>query len=60
MKLGTKICTKVIIGTGQWDAGWPGNDLTSFIEYEHTLKQVMVLMLRYLPPSMHVYYRSVQ
>jgi hypothetical protein len=55
-----KNCTKVIIGTGQWDAGWPGNDLTSFTEYEHTLKQVMVLMLRYLPPSMHVYYRSVQ
>jgi len=55
-----KNCTKIIIGTGQWDAGWPGNDLTSFTVYEHTLKQVMVLMLRFLPPSVHVFYRSVQ
>ena len=55
-----KNCTQVIIGTGQWDAGWPGNDVTPFNVYEETLKTVMVLMLRFLPPSMHVFYCYVQ
>jgi hypothetical protein len=30
-------CTKVIIGTGQWDAGWPNNYPTSFNDYENYL-----------------------
>jgi hypothetical protein len=53
-------CTKIIVGTGQWDAGWPGNVLTSFTEYETTLRTVMSLMMRLLPPNMHVFYCSVQ
>jgi hypothetical protein len=30
-------CTKVIIGTGQWDAGWPHRYPTSFNDYENYL-----------------------
>ena len=48
------------IGTGQWDAGWPGNDVTPFNVYEETLKTVMSLVnIQLFPPSMHVFYRSV-
>jgi hypothetical protein len=47
-----KNCTKVIIGTGQWDAGWPGNDVTPFNVYEETLKTVMFLVVQLFPPSM--------
>ena len=46
-----KNCTQVIIGTGQWDAGWPGNDVTPFNVYEETLKTVMSLVIQLIPPS---------
>lgn len=31
-------CTHIIIGIGQWDAGWPEGAPTSFSEYESSMK----------------------
>jgi len=54
-------CTKVIIGFGQWDAGWPGGHPTHFPEYELTLNTTIPLMLRmFTDANVQVYYLSTQ
>ena len=37
-------CTKVIVGTGQWDAGWPHGHPTSFNDYEKQLENALERM----------------
>lgn len=54
-------CTKVIIGSGQWDAGWPNGHPTLFPEYEQTLNITIPLMLKmFTDANVQVYYRSTQ
>ena len=43
-------CTKVVIGLGQWDAGWPRKRLTSFADWERALSDVSRLFTEQ-PPS---------
>ncbi len=38
-------CTKVVIGTGQWDAGYPRNKPTLFPEYEKSLEEAMSIII---------------
>lgn len=38
-------CTKVVFGTGQWDAGWPRRYLTPFAEYERALSGAARLLI---------------
>ena len=56
-----KKCTKVIIGTGQWDAGWPKHHPTLFSDYEKILNSSIPTMLkRFHDANIDVYYRSMQ
>jgi len=51
-------CTKVVVGTGQWDAGWPGGRPTSFIDYKLALNDAIQLIMKMFPSSIHAFYRS--
>jgi hypothetical protein len=54
-------CTKVIIGTGQWDAGGNRGHPSLFPEYERILNTTIPLMLkRFEDANIQVYYRSTQ
>ncbi len=54
-------CTKVIIGSGQWDAGWPNGHPTLFPEYEKILNTTIPLMLKmFKDANIQVFYRSTQ
>jgi hypothetical protein len=53
-------CTHVILGSGQWDAGWPESKPTSFQEYEEILNSTVPLILEILSKAnIDVYYRSM-
>jgi len=51
-------CTKVVVGTGQWDAGWPKGRPTSFIDYARTLDYAIPLIMKMFPSSRHAFFRS--
>ena len=54
-------CTKVIIGTGQWDTGWPKHHPTSFSDYEKILNSSITTMLKmFHDANIDDYYRSMQ
>ena len=56
-----KKCTKVIIGTGQWDTGWPKHHPTSFSDYEKILNSSIPTMLKmFHDANIDDYYRSMQ
>lgn len=42
-------CTKVVLGLGQWDAGWPRKRLTSFVDWERALSDVSRLFAEQPP-----------
>lgn len=58
-------CTKVVIGLGQWDAGWP-KGFTRFPRYEQSLVQAVThlqqefQMLNETDKKMDIYFRSTQ
>ena len=55
-------CTHVIIGIGQWPAGWPGGAPTSFSEYESSMKIEVAnfsAVLRKRVPSFQIFIRSM-
>lgn len=55
-----KKCTKVVIGSGQWDAGWPKNRPTLFTQYENVLNSTIPTMLEmFQDANVDVYYRSM-
>ena len=54
-------CTKVVVGTGQWDAGWPGKRPTPFPEYESHLNNSMQLMVEmFHDAKIDLYFRTTQ
>ena len=53
-------CTKVIVGVGQWDAGWTGGKPTSCVDYQEALNTAISLMMRLFPPDIHIFYYSLQ
>uniref|UniRef100_A0A7S2LT61 Uncharacterized protein n=1 Tax=Leptocylindrus danicus TaxID=163516 RepID=A0A7S2LT61_9STRA len=58
-KIIKKNCTKVVIGTGQWDASSQEGHPTSFKDYESHLKVAMELLLSMLGQNnIELYFRS--
>lgn len=56
-----KNCSKVIVTTGQWDAGWPNDRPTLFPEYEQILNKTIPLMLKmFTAANIQVYHVSTQ
>jgi hypothetical protein len=54
-------CTIVIVGTGQWDAGWPRNRPTLFPSYENSLKIAMPMMVEmFRDANINLYFRTTQ
>eukprot|EP00978_Attheya_sp_CCMP212_P016651 scaffold43838_cov68-Attheya_sp.AAC.1 len=54
-----KNCTKVIVGTGQWDAGYPGGRPTLFPTYENSLKNAMPMMVEmFRDANVDLYFRT--
>jgi hypothetical protein len=46
-------CTKVVVGLGQWDAGWPGGRLTSFVDWKRALSDASRLFAEQPPNTSH-------
>ena len=54
-------CTKMVIGTGQWDASFDRSTPTSFEQYESDLKVTMELLLSMVQQTnIELYFRSTQ
>lgn len=54
-------CTKVVMGTGQWDAGWPNKEPTLFSKYEEQLEIVISMMVEmFRGTNVDLYFRSTQ
>ena len=54
-------CTKVVMGTGQWDAGWPNEEPTLFSKYEEQLEIVISMMVEmFRGTNVDLYFRSTQ
>eukprot|EP00978_Attheya_sp_CCMP212_P010008 scaffold23973_cov58-Attheya_sp.AAC.7 len=54
-------CTKVVVGTGQWDAGWPDKQPTSFPVYEKNLETAMSAMVDTLrKANVELFFRTTQ
>lgn len=58
-----KNCTKIVIGTGQWDAGHPYYEPTSFPAYELTLMGMVEMLLEMFGAAgtkIEIFFRSTQ
>jgi len=52
-------CTKVVIGTGQWDAGSPNEEPTLFSKYEEQLEMAISMMVEmFRGTNVDLYFRS--
>jgi len=54
-----KGCTKVIMATGQWDAGWPKLAPTLFSKYEEQLEMaIRMMVMMFHGTNIDLYFRS--